>query len=54
MFGYQEEEILGNNLQLLMPERYRDLHQQGLNAHRNSKSSEIENYGRVSLLANMI
>jgi len=47
MFGYQEDEIIGNNLQLLMPERYRELHQQGLNAHRNTDSLEIENFGKL-------
>jgi len=30
IFGYQEEEVLGMSLALLMPQRYRDAHREGL------------------------
>lgn len=30
IFGYEEAEVLGKPLQLLMPERYRDAHRQGM------------------------
>ena len=37
MFGYTSEEIVGKPLTLLMPQRYREAHQQGIErvrAHR--------------------
>jgi PAS domain S-box-containing protein len=30
IFGYEEEEILGKSISLIMPERYRDSHQRGM------------------------
>ena len=40
MFGY-EKEIIGNNITILMPERYRQAHQKGLNRYRNTGLSKI-------------
>ena len=33
IFGYEEEEVLGKPLRLLMPDKYRPLHQKGLERH---------------------
>jgi PAS domain S-box-containing protein len=48
MFGYEETEILGNSLQLLMPERYRALHQEGMERHQFGGAGEdVETFGRI-------
>ena len=45
LFGYQEQEIIGSPLTSLMPERYRDLHHQGLKRAHESQKMHLE--GRV-------
>jgi PAS domain S-box-containing protein len=46
IFGYTEEEILGKQLTILMPERYRDAHLKGLErVHATGKSNYI---GKIS------
>ena len=39
LFGYREDEILGQPLTVLMPERYRDAHQRGLERVRSTGES---------------
>jgi PAS domain S-box-containing protein len=53
LFGYREDEILGQPLTLLMPERYRDAHQRGLERVRatddqrtTSKTIEVDGLRR--------
>ena len=53
LFGYREDEILGQSLTVLMPDRYRDAHQRGLERVRatadqrtTSKTIEVEGLRR--------
>ncbi|RMH81723.1 MAG: PAS domain S-box protein, partial [Calditrichaeota bacterium] len=39
MFGYSEEELVGKNIQILMPEKYREPHRQGLERYRKTRKS---------------
>ncbi len=41
MFGYTEEDIFGKPLTLLMPERYREAHTQGLERLRNKGENRV-------------
>ncbi|TFG65125.1 MAG: PAS domain S-box protein [Nitrospirales bacterium] len=41
MFGYAAEEIVGNPLTLIMPARYRQAHQQGLERVRSTKETRV-------------
>jgi PAS domain S-box-containing protein len=41
IFGYDEEEVLGQPLTLLMPERYRDPHRQGLERFRTTSQARV-------------
>ena len=41
MFGYQEEEIIGRSLTVLMPENFREAHQKGLTEHPSKGGSRI-------------
>ncbi len=41
IFGYKEEEVVGKPLTVLMPERYRELHQSGLERHRSTGESRV-------------
>lgn len=41
MFGYQEEEIIGRSLTVLMPENFREAHQRGLSEHPSKGDSRI-------------
>jgi diguanylate cyclase (GGDEF)-like protein/PAS domain S-box-containing protein len=41
IFGYTEEEVLGQPITLLMPERYRELHQRGLERYAATGESHI-------------
>jgi PAS domain S-box-containing protein len=50
LFGYTEDEVMGKPLTLVIPERYRDLHQRGLEQRRSRGESVItkqpmETYG---------
>jgi len=45
MFGYSEEEILGKTLTLLMPERFRNAHEEGIK--RASKTNERRIIGKT-------
>src|SRR5574337_359380 len=48
IFGYEEEEVLGKPLTILMPERYREAHLRGLErVRRTGKSNYI---GKISEL----
>ncbi len=39
MFGYSEEELVGQNIQCLMPEKYREQHQKGMKRYLETKES---------------
>lgn len=41
IFGYSNEEVLGNSLGLIMPERFRDLHHNGLNRYLNTGEAHV-------------
>lgn len=41
MFGYMEEQAMGQPLTILMPERYRDIHQQGMERHSSTDESNV-------------
>ena len=41
IFGYKEEEVVGKPLTVLMPERYRELHQSGLERLRSTGESRV-------------
>jgi PAS domain S-box-containing protein len=41
MFGYQEDEVLGRPLTMLMPERYREAHQAALSQSTDGKNSRV-------------
>jgi PAS domain S-box-containing protein len=41
MFGYTSEEVVGNSLTLLMPHRYRQAHQQGLERVRSTGETRV-------------
>jgi PAS domain S-box-containing protein len=41
MFGYQEKEIIGRSLTILMPENFRAAHQKGLSEHPSKGDSRI-------------
>ena len=41
MFGYVEKEIMGHPLTILMPERYRDTHQEGMARHGSTGQSKV-------------
>ncbi|MGH7233689.1 MAG: PAS domain S-box protein, partial [Nitrospiraceae bacterium] len=41
LFGYSESEVLGQSLTLIMPERYRDAHQRGLDRLRSTGRSRV-------------
>jgi PAS domain S-box-containing protein len=41
IFGYSEDEILGSNFQVLMPERYREAHREGFERFRVTGRSEV-------------
>jgi two-component system CheB/CheR fusion protein len=41
MFGYMEEQAMGKPLTILMPERYRDTHQQGMERHSSTGVSNV-------------
>ena len=41
MFGYQEEEIIGRSLTVLMPENFREAHKKGLSEHPSKGDSLI-------------
>ncbi|MBI5216553.1 MAG: PAS domain S-box protein [Ignavibacteriae bacterium] len=41
IFGYIEEEIIGQSLTLLLPERYRDAHRNGLARYRATEKSQM-------------
>jgi PAS domain S-box-containing protein len=41
IFGYSEEEVLGQPLTLLMPERYREAHRQGLERFRTTGKAHV-------------
>ena len=41
MFGYTEEQAMGKPLTILMPERYRDTHQQGMERHSSMGESNV-------------
>ncbi len=40
MFGYSEEEVLGKSSTLLIPERYREAHQQGMERYRSTGEAQ--------------
>ena len=39
IFGYEEEELIGQNIQVLMPEKYREQHRQGMTRYMETKES---------------
>ena len=41
MFGYVEEEIIGQPLTILMPERYREVHKRSMERHSSSGESKV-------------
>lgn len=41
IFGYEESEVMGKPTSLIMPQRYRDMHQQGIRCHKQSGHSTI-------------
>jgi len=41
MFGYSSDEATGNNIEILIPERFRDLHHQGMNRAVSGKAIDI-------------
>ena len=41
MFGYVEEEIIGQPLTILMPERYREVHKRGMERYSSSGESKV-------------
>src|SRR5438876_8057524 len=41
MFGYTHAEVLGKPLTLIMPERFRDAHQQGFKRHLESGEARV-------------
>jgi PAS domain S-box-containing protein len=41
IFGYSEEEVLGRPLTLLMPERYREVHRQGVERFRTTGKAHV-------------
>lgn len=41
LFGYSKEELIGNSLTILMPERYRKPHQDGINRYISTKQARV-------------
>jgi len=41
VFGYSEAEVIGESVAMLMPERYRDLHHEGVARHATSRESPV-------------
>ena len=41
IFGYTDDEIIGQSLTVLMPERYREAHRKGIERHRSTGESRV-------------